>query len=108
MVGLLLFKEQIFFDRGNITLGGEALVLVGFVSVAIFDVTTVVWMLARLRRASSASTADYLTVGLGILCTVLLVGEKVMIDEIGREYLRMAGYRRMDHFIYVSFDPATI
>ena len=45
------------------------------------------WVLTRLRRTGQADAGDIATLVLGAACLVLMFGEKVMADEIGREYL---------------------
>jgi len=40
-----------------------------------------------LRQSEKASIGQQATLVLGALCLFLLIGEKAMVDEIGREYL---------------------
>ena len=76
----------------------ELVMLIGFGLVFLFDLVSIAWFAARLRTRVHESTRDATTamaaarwepaiLALGILCLVLMMGEKVMVDEIGREAL---------------------
>jgi hypothetical protein len=84
MVAMPIYKEQVFLERGSITIGGEMVILIGFVFVLIFNIVSLLWMLSRIRRA--VRKGGRWVFALGALCLILLLGEKVMVDEIGREY----------------------
>ena len=51
--------------------------------VVVFDFISVAWLLLQIKRTS---TTMILTIIMGVLCIVLLAAEKIMIDEIGKEY----------------------
>jgi hypothetical protein len=87
MVAMPIYKEQVFLERGTITAGGEMVILIGFVLVPIFDIVSLLWVLSRIRQAQAVRKRDMGVLALGTLCLILLAGEKVMVDEIGREYL---------------------
>lgn len=86
MLGILIFKQQVFFERGTLA-SVEIVILIGFGLVLLFNIASLLWVLSRLRHSEKASTADKATLILGALCLFLLIGEKTMVDEIGREYL---------------------
>jgi hypothetical protein len=86
MVGIPVYKEQVFFERGTLS-GVEMVIGIGFGLVLLFDVVSLLWVLLRLRQSENGSVGDKATLVLGALCLVLFVGEKTMVDEIGREYL---------------------
>jgi hypothetical protein len=85
MLGTLIYKQQIFFEQETIS-GVEMIVLIGFGLVLLFDLTSVLWGLLRFRRSERLSIRDVATVALGVLCPFLLFADKVMVDEIAREY----------------------
>ena len=85
MSGILIYKQQVFFERETLA-GVEIVMLIGFGLVLLFDIASLLWVLLRLRQSENASIGDKATLILGALCLFLLIGEKVMVDEIGREY----------------------
>ncbi len=87
MVAMPIYKEQVFVDRGTISTGGETAILIGFIVVLIFNIVSLVWVSSRLRKAQAVHMGDLGVLGLGAFCLILLVGEKALVDEIGREYL---------------------
>ena len=87
MVAMPICKEQVFLERGTITIGGESLILIGVVLVAIFNIASLIWVLWSLLQAQAVHKGDVGILALGALCLILMFGEKVMVDEIGREYL---------------------
>jgi len=80
MVALPIYKQQVFLDKGNLTTGGEMGILIAFVCVLVFHLVSLLWLLSL-----PAGVPRWLLV-LGALCLLLLLGEKVMVDEIAREY----------------------
>ena len=87
MVAMPIFKDQVFLERGKISIGGELVILIGFVLVLIFNIVSLLWVSSRIRKAQTDRKGDYGVLALGALCLFLLVGEKAMADEISREYL---------------------
>jgi len=87
MVAMPIYKEQVFLERRTITIGGEMVILIGFILVPIFNIVSLLWVSSRIRRAQVVRKGDMGVLALGALCLILLMGEKVMVDEIGREYL---------------------
>lgn len=87
IVAVPIFKEQVFLERGKISAGGEMVILIGFVLVSIFNIVSLLWVSLRIRKGQTDRKGDYGVLALGALCLFLLVGEKAMVDEIGRECL---------------------
>ena len=87
MVAMPIYKEQVFLERGTITIGAEMLILIVLVLVPIFNIVSLLWVSSRIRRAQVVRKRDMGVLALGVLCLILLMGEKVMVDEIGREYM---------------------
>jgi hypothetical protein len=87
IVVMPIYKEQVFLKRGTISTVVEMVILIGFVLVLLFDIVSLLWMSLRTLRAQEVRKGGRGILALGALCLILLVGEKVMVDEIGREYL---------------------
>ena len=85
MLAIPFFKEEIFFERQALA-GVEILILIGFGLMLLFGILSLMWVILRLRHSQNVATADRVTPVLGALCLFLLIGEKAMVDEIGREY----------------------
>lgn len=88
MLATLIYAEQVFLEREIFSIV-EIVILTGFGFIILFDIVSFLWVLSRLRRSEKVipGTRDKATLALGALCLFLLIGEKAMIDEIGREYL---------------------
>ena len=86
MFAIGFYKMEVFFDRGAIS-GVEIVILIGFMLVLMFNIASFLWVFSRVCLAEKAEAADKALVVLGALCILLLSGEKIMIDEIGRECL---------------------
>jgi len=86
MLATLIYKEQIFFEREMLS-SVEIVILIGFSLILLFDIVSLLRVLLGLRQSQEVVTGDKATLILGALCLILLLGEKAMIDEIGREYL---------------------
>jgi hypothetical protein len=85
MAGIIVLKRAVFFDH-TINLVAEYAILVGFVVVFLFDILCLFWFWRKVSREGGPSGLEVALVGLGALCLILFIGEKVMIDEIAREY----------------------
>ena len=82
---IILNKEQVFIDKDTFALS-EFFLLCGFGILFLFIISSVIWKLNNARRSKVFTFRDMLTIIFGALCILLLFGEKVMLDEIGREY----------------------
>jgi uncharacterized membrane protein YfcA len=63
-------------------------IIIGFVLVLIFNIVSLLWVSLRIRKPQAIRKRDGWVLALGALCLILLLAEKVMADEIGREYLQ--------------------
>ena len=86
MTAMPIYKGQVFLDRGSITIGAELIILIGFIILAMFMLVSIIWLIARIRHPPGNNKLYITTLLLGGICLILFVGEKVMVDEIGREY----------------------
>lgn len=80
-----IYKDHVFLERGSINTFWEMLILIGFIFVFLFNIVAILWLSLRLRHAATRR-GDIGTLALGVLCLVLLLGVKVMVDEISHEY----------------------
>jgi len=76
------FKSQIFLTPESLS-PVEILMLIEMLFVVLYFLASIIWLINSVRRAKGAG--DYLLILYGMFCLALLVVEKVMVDEIGRE-----------------------
>ncbi|MCP4724960.1 MAG: hypothetical protein GY863_07990 [bacterium] len=86
MLAIPAFKEMIFVNR-EILSTGEGLIIVGFLSILIFNLMSLIWICLRSFQAKHFTSANIAALFLGVFCLIAFIGEKVMVDEISREYL---------------------
>jgi hypothetical protein len=84
--GTMIYRQKVFLERETLS-SVEIVILIGFGLFFLFDIVSLLLVLLRLRQSEKASMGDRATLILGTLCLLLLIGEKAMVDEIGREYL---------------------
>jgi hypothetical protein len=87
MVAIPVYKDQVFLQRGTLNPGVEMVILIGFALVLLFNIVSLSWVSRRIRQAQGVRKGEWGVLALGALCLILMAGEKVMVDEIGREYL---------------------
>lgn len=84
MAGLLMFKKQVFIERDTISLS-EIFIVAGFLLICLFDITSIAWLIIKRPTFHESSISKILSIALGGFCLLLLIGDKTMVDEIGRE-----------------------
>ncbi len=77
-------KTQIFTEKDILSVS-ELLIIIGFVSILVFDLVSLNWLAKRIRTSKQAATGDIAALILCLICLFMFIGEKVMLDEIGRE-----------------------
>jgi hypothetical protein len=102
MLGIFIYKQQVFFEQETLS-GVEIIILIGFGLVLLFDVASFLWNLLRLRETEERGIGGKTALVFGVLCPILLIVGKVMVDEIAREYRR--GWEVLGEWIilYVIF-----
>jgi hypothetical protein len=85
MLGLIVFKQQIFIEKDIISTV-DIFIAMGFGVFVVFNIFSVILLYKQLKDEAKTTTSNKLILALGILCLILLIGEKTMADEIGREY----------------------
>ncbi len=86
MLGILIFKEQVFIERETLSLS-EIFLGLGFVSIFVFNIVSIIWFFRNPVSPVKSTVSKFFLIALGVLCLLLLIGEKTMADEIGRESL---------------------
>ena len=84
MVAIPLYREELFFNQ-ELLLPIGVIILAMFLLFIIFNISTVIWISSRMLKREDSSAWHSLALVWGILCIVLFVAEKVMIDELARE-----------------------
>jgi hypothetical protein len=63
------------------------IIAAGFGLVVIFNLVSIIWLFLNLKTSNRSLITRILILVLGFLCLLFLIGEKTMLDEIGRETL---------------------
>ena len=84
LVVIPLHKEQIFYERESLTVV-EIFILIGFIIIIFSNILSLYWLTIQIKRTGKFATGNILVLFLGIFCLIMLLGDKVMLDEIGRE-----------------------
>ena len=85
MVGIALFRHDIFVDRNTITVP-VAIILLGLAVILVFNLYSMVRLLFKPAKNTEVTVNRRLLVFLAVTSLVLLAVDKVMIDEIGGQY----------------------
>ncbi|MFH1428855.1 MAG: hypothetical protein ABIH39_03825 [Candidatus Margulisiibacteriota bacterium] len=81
MAALIIFRQEFFIDKNTLSFV-EIAAVTGVVLILLFNITSFLWLVRNVFSISKNYLPLLLLSG---ICIVLLFGEKVMIDEIGRE-----------------------
>jgi len=84
IIAIHTYETQLFLEKGRLSLAG-VIVFVCFALVFLFLIVSFLWQIARIRRLNRTSVGKTALLIFGVLCLFLFIGEKIMIDEIGRE-----------------------
>jgi hypothetical protein len=84
VISINLCREQIFIEIETISII-DYFIIISFIFVSIFIAASLVWLFNTMRRHGGLMIGDSLLLLLGMLCLVMLFGDKVLVDEIGRE-----------------------
>lgn len=86
MLSIPLQKEQIFIHQDTFS-NIEIAILFGFLLVFLFHIFSLVWIFSETRKLKPFNIGKWLLFVFGSFSLFLFLGEKVMLDEIGHEYL---------------------
>ncbi|MBN1272983.1 MAG: hypothetical protein JXB26_12005 [Candidatus Aminicenantes bacterium] len=84
MAAVHIYKFQLFLEEDSLALPG-VIVLLCFALVFLFLIVSFLWQMGRIRRENHTSARKNALLVFGVFCLLLFIGEKTMIDEIGRE-----------------------
>ena len=84
LVSMWVFRDQVFSMGGALALV-ELIMLIGMIFILLFNIASLSWLGRRQFKNTHKRAFDSLLFGLGILCVVMMTGEKVMADEIAHE-----------------------
>lgn len=85
MLAIWIYREEVFIISGTLE-PPEYLILAGFLLIPVFNILSLIWVSLHERQKKWYTTFDTVLLIMGAVCIVLLFGEKVMVDEIAREY----------------------
>ncbi len=83
---MILLRHEIYFTSGGVPDPTGWVILAGFLLVVVFTLSSQIWILTRLSGKRVLTIREVITLIWGIACLIFLVGEKVIIDEIAREW----------------------
>jgi len=86
MLSIPLQKEQIFIHRDTFS-NIEIAILFGFLFIFLFHIFSLVWIFSETRKLKPFNVGKWLLFVFGSFSLFLFLGEKIMLDEIGHEYL---------------------
>ena len=99
LIGLWAVRDRIFIIVNQIALL-DLIMLIGMISVLLFNIASLFW-LSRKRFDSIYSRAtDFVLFGIGILCIVIMMAGKVMVDDIAHETSVALGLQREYLILY--------
>ncbi|MEW6238935.1 MAG: hypothetical protein AB1656_26420 [Candidatus Omnitrophota bacterium] len=85
MGAMQIYWEQLFVIHYRQIDSLGVLILIGFLLILIFNIASILWGMQRIFTLRNAKTFDVFLLVFGVLCVLFMLGEKAMIDEIGRE-----------------------
>lgn len=84
LMGIWAFRDRLF-TIGNPLGIVELIMLVGMGTVLLFNIFSIAWLVKMRFKNAHRKTFDSMLMGLGILCIVMMIAEKVMADEVAHE-----------------------
>jgi len=84
LIGIWVFRDRVFTIGNQLSLV-ELTMLIGMVSVLLFNIVSLFWLSRKRFKSTYSRATDSVLFGLGILCIVMMMAEKVMIDDIAHE-----------------------
>ena len=96
LAGIWLFRDRVFVVGNPLALV-DLTMLVGIGTVLLFNIVSIAWLSGVRFKSAHGRTTDPILIGLGILCLVMMMAEKIMADEIAHETL--AGWSIQGEYI---------
>jgi len=101
MSAIYFFQPEIFFDQSAMSFQVK-LIILAILLILVFNILSLSWLIIQVNRRKSEKLVMTILLIMGSICMFLLIGEKVMIDEIGRE-MRLGWETRGEWIILYSF-----
>jgi hypothetical protein len=96
LIGIWVFRDRVF-TIGNPLALVDMIMLVGMAFVLLFNVVSLFWLRRTLFKCTFSRATDSLLFGIGILCIVMMMTEKVMADDIAHETI--SGWRIQGEYL---------
>jgi len=82
---LIIFKKDVFLYRGSIS-AGEVPIGLGFIIILLFNCISAIWIIITRKLLFNNSSIMGILLTFCALCIILLPVDKVLIDEIAKQY----------------------
>lgn len=84
LIGMWVFRDRVFTIGGPLALV-DLIILIGITFVLLFNIVSLFWLGWIQFKSTYSRTLDYILFGLGVLCVLMMIAEKVMADEVAHE-----------------------
>jgi hypothetical protein len=84
LIGMWVFRDRLF-TIGNPLAMLDLVILVGIIFILLFNIVSLFWFGRAHIKSGKSRASDLVLFGIGVLCTVMMMAEKVMADEIAHE-----------------------
>ena len=84
LVGMWVFRDHLF-TIGNPLAMLDLVILLGSIFILLFNIVSLFWFGREHFKSGKSRASNLFLFGIGVLCTVMMMAEKVMADEIAHE-----------------------
>ncbi len=84
LIGMWVFRDHLF-TIGNPLAMLDLIILVGIIFILMFNIFSLFWVGGEHYKRGKSRVSDLVLFGIGVLCAVMMMAEKVMADEIAHE-----------------------
>jgi hypothetical protein len=84
LISIWVFRDRVFTIGNPLSLV-DLIMLVGMISVLLFNAVSLFWLSRVLFKGANSRATDSVLFGLCILCLVMMMTEKAMVDDIAHE-----------------------
>jgi hypothetical protein len=97
----IIFKRDVFYYRGSVS-ASELPIILGFMMIMVFNCTSVVWIIINRQLKSYGPFLKVFLLAFCGICFILLVIDKVLIDDIGKQYKENVDFTGEFVMLYTS------
>lgn len=83
-IGMWVFRDRVFTIGNQLALV-DMIMLIGMLSILLFNIVSLFWLSRKRFKSTFGWATDFVLFGIGLLCIVMMMAEKVMVDEIAHE-----------------------